>query len=179
MMSLQDHQFELSRRVHHHHLHEETVELGLGQLIGALLLHGILRGNDSKQVAHGIGGAIDGGLPLLHHLEERCLSLGWGTVDLVDKHKVGKDRTFVEHKLGILLVEDGGAQHIAGHEVGCELEPAEPCVDEPGHHFGQQGLGHSRNALEEHMSVGHHSSEQQVDRIGLSHHHRTDFLSHE
>ena len=85
----------------------------------------------------------------------------------------------MEHKLGILLVEDGGAQHIAGHEVGCELEPAEPCVDEPGHHFGQQGLGHSRNALEEHMSVGHHSSEQQVDRIGLSHHHRTDFLSHE
>ena len=66
------------------YLHHESVELGLGQLVGALLLDGVLCGDDGVDGSHLASRAVDADLPFLHDLEQRSLSLGRRTVDLID-----------------------------------------------------------------------------------------------
>ena len=83
----------------HRNLHQETVQLGLGQLVGTLLLYRVLRGDDGKHGAHRVGNAVDGNLALLHHLEQRGLGLGRRTVYLIGQHHVGEYRPGVEVKV--------------------------------------------------------------------------------
>ena len=129
MMTLQDGDLLLNGGIAHGDFHHETVGLGLGQLVRALLFHRVLRGQDGVELAHGVSHAVDGHLPFLHHLEEGGLRLGRGAVHLVDEHDVGKDRAGMEVEVGGLHVEHVGAKHVAGHEVGRELHAAELCIN--------------------------------------------------
>ena len=63
-----------------------------GSDVGALLLDGVLRGEDEERRRAAGSLAADGGLPLLHRLEHRALGLGAGAVDLVEQHEVGVHR---------------------------------------------------------------------------------------
>ena len=135
-------------------------ELRLGQLVGAFLLHGVLRGQHDVRLAHGIGRAVHGGLPLLHHLEQGRLRLGRSAVDFVHQHDVGKHRPAVELELAALHVKHRRAQHITRHEVRGELDTAEVRIDETRRQFGKQRLGHARHTFEQHMSVSQDSRKQ-------------------
>ena len=177
LMALQDEHLIVERGIAYHYLHHETVYLRLGQLVGAFLLHGVLRGDDREEGTHGMGDAVDGGLALLHHLKEGGLCLGRCAVYLVDEHEVGEDRSGVEVELRRLHVEHRGAEHIARHEVGGELQAAEAGVDEPREEAGQQGLGHTGHTLEQHMAVGQDGGEEHVDSAVLPHYHLVDRLS--
>ena len=64
-------------------------------------------------------------LLLLHRLEQRSLRLRRGAVDLVGEEEVGEDRARQERELGAALVEDRGARHVGGHQVGRELDARE------------------------------------------------------
>ena len=61
----------------------EAIELRFGQLVGALLLERVLRGEDKKWVGEGISGFANRDLAFLHRLEERALDLGRGAIDFV------------------------------------------------------------------------------------------------
>ena len=80
------------RRVVEDVLEHEAVHLRLGQRVGALLLDGVLGGEDEERVGQRVALAADRGLPLLHRLEHRRLGLGAGAVDLVEQHEVGVHR---------------------------------------------------------------------------------------
>ena len=68
-MSLQDDLLLVECGIPHHDLEHEAVELCLGQLVGALLLHWVLCGDDRVRFCHVVGDAVDAHLALLHHLE--------------------------------------------------------------------------------------------------------------
>ena len=109
------------RRESHRYLHQETVELGLRQAVGALLLYRVLGGDDGIYVVHLVCVAVDGGLPFLHHLEEGSLRLCRRTVYLVGKHDVGEHRTGMEIEFRRLHAEYRCAEHVARHQVRREL----------------------------------------------------------
>ena len=69
----------------------EPVELGLRQSERALVLDGVLGGDDQERVGHRVGDAVDRRLPLLHALQERGLGLGRGSVDLVGEDDLAED----------------------------------------------------------------------------------------
>ena len=56
--------------------HQEPVELGLGQRVGALVLDRVGGREHVEGVGQREGLALDGDLPLLHRLEQRGLGLG-------------------------------------------------------------------------------------------------------
>ena len=58
----------LAARIADEHFHDEAVELGFRQRIGALVVDGILGGQSHERRRKLEGFAIDGHLPLLHHL---------------------------------------------------------------------------------------------------------------
>src|SRR5690606_5620205 len=70
-------------------LHEETVELGLRQPVGAGLLHRVLGGDDEEGAPDVVRDAVEGHPPFLHDLQQRGLRLGRGPVDLVGEDDGG------------------------------------------------------------------------------------------
>ena len=160
--------FLVERGIAHGNLHQESVGLCFRQLIGALLFHGILRGDNGIDIPHAVGRAVDGHLPFLHHLKQGSLCLGGSAVDFVDQNDVGEHGALMEVERLCLHIEHRGTKHVARHEVGCELDAAEARVDEAGDEAGQQRLCHAGHTLYQHMAVGKDGGEHEVDGLGLS-----------
>ena len=78
-------------------LHQEAVELRLGQRISALGLDRVLGRHHDERQRDLVGRSADRHLLLLHHLEQRRLHLGRGAVDLVGEQEVAQHRA----KLGV------------------------------------------------------------------------------
>ena len=80
-------------------LHEEAVQLGLGQRVGTGLLDGVLGRDDHEGLGGGAAHAVDRHLGLFHDLQKRGLGLGRGTVDLVGQDDLREDGAGVEDPL--------------------------------------------------------------------------------
>ena len=79
-----------------HHVEHETVELRLGQRIGAFHLDRVLRGQHEERLRQRIAHARRRDLMFLHRLEQRGLRLGRRAVDFVGQNHVGEDRSVHE-----------------------------------------------------------------------------------
>ena len=147
-------------RVGEHLLHEEAVHLGLGQDVGALLLDGVLGGQDHEGMRQRVDDSADGGLALLHGLEHGRLGLGAGAVDLVEQDDVGVDRPQLGGHLTGGGVEDLGAHDVVGHEVRRALDATEGAGDGGGQRLGGGGLGQAGHGLQQDVATGHQRGDQ-------------------
>ena len=120
--------------------------------------------------------SVDSHLSFFHHLEEGCLCFCRSTVHLIHQYDISKDRSWVEVELTTLHIEYRCSQHIARHQVGCELHTTELGIHQLGHQTGQQCFGHARHTFYEHMTIGKDCRKQQVNRLLLSYHHLGDTL---
>ena len=160
------------RRVADPELEHEAVELRLGEGIGALLLDGVLGGEDEERLGQRIGPPARGHLVLLHGLEQRRLGLGRSAVDLVGQHDVGEDGSLHEAEgpapRGGVVFEDVGAGDVAGHEVGSELDPAEREVERLGHRLHHERLGQPRHADQQRVPACQQGGEDPLDHFVLT-----------
>ena len=121
-------------------LHEEAVQLGLGQRVGAGLLDGVLGRDDHEGLGRGAAHAVDRHLGFFHDLQERGLGLGRGAVDLVGQDDLREDGAGVEDPLARLLVEHVDARDVRGQQVGGELDTRVRAVDGGADRAGQGRL---------------------------------------
>ena len=115
----------LAAGIGHQNLHQEAVELGFGQRIGAFHLDRVLGGHHQKRAVELMGRRAAGDGPLLHRFEQRRLRLGRGAVDLVGQHQVGEDRARLETQAfaaALVGLHDHAADDVGGHQVGRELD---------------------------------------------------------
>ena len=77
-------------------LHQEAVELGLGQRIGAFLLQRVLGREHVERNRQVVTRAGDRDVTLLHRLQQRRLGARAGAVDLVGHQQLCEDRPFQE-----------------------------------------------------------------------------------
>ena len=77
-------------------LQQETVELGLGEGIGAFLLERVLRREHMKRRRQIMADAGHGDVMLLHGLQKRRLGARAGAVDLVGHQELGEYRPLHE-----------------------------------------------------------------------------------
>ena len=134
-------------------LHEETVDLSLGEGIGAFLLDGVLCGHNEEGTVEGERVVADGDLALLHGLEQCGLHLCRGAVDFIGQDEVGEDGTLLDLELLVAGGVDHGADDVGGEKVGGELYAGVFCVDKLGKSLDCQGFGQTRNAFEENVAV--------------------------
>lgn len=149
-------------------LHQEAIELGFGQLIRALVFDGILGGRNDERIGQRTRGAIDGDLTFLHGLQQCCLCLRRGPVDLVGEQQVGEYRASAELERRGACVVDQGAGDVARHEVGGELYTLEvegQCGRECAH---QKGFGDTGHTLQEHVAAAQQCDNQAADHRVLS-----------
>ena len=146
----------------------EAVELGLGQRERALVLDGVLRGDDEERLGHRVGRAVDRDLPLLHALEQRGLRLRRGAVDLVGEDDLGHDGPRAELELLGLLVVDREAGDVGGQQVGRELDAPEAAAEAAGERLGQDGLAGAGDVLDQQVALAQQRDERQADLVMLA-----------
>jgi hypothetical protein len=124
--------------------HREPVELRLRQGVRAVELDGVLGGDDQERRGQGMGRSLDRGLPLAHGFEQAGLRARRSAVDLVREEDVREDRARLEGEGPVARAVDGGAQDVAGQEIGRELDALELRVEGAREGLGQRGLAHPR-----------------------------------
>lgn len=156
------------RRIAHHELEHESVDLRLGQRIGSFLLDRILRCQYEERFRQRIGFAADGDLSLLHGFEQRRLHLRRRAIDLVGKNDVGEDRPLLHHEIAATWAVDHRAHQVGGQQVGRKLNALKGGVQSAGQTRNRGGLGQSRNAFDQNVSVGEKPKQQSVHKVVLA-----------
>ena len=81
---------------------------------------------------------------------------------------------FFVFELLALRVEDGSAQHVRRHQVRCELDAGELCVDGAGEQLCRERFGHAGHAFYENVAVGEQARDEQVCHLVLAYDHFAD-----
>ena len=178
-LGLEDRLLRVRRRVPEAHSQHEAVELRLGQWIGALVLDRVLGGDDHEGRRHAVGDVVHGGLTLLHALQKAGLGLGGGPVDLVGEHDVGEHRPCAELEPGAVLVEHTDARHVAGQQVGSELDAREAAPDGARERLGQERLADAGVVLHDHVPAGEQRDHARLDDVLLAEDDGGDVARHE
>ena len=100
--------------------------------------------------------------PLAHGLEERGLGLRRRAVDLVGQQQLGEDRAWAEDHLGVALVVQRRADHVAGQQVGGELDAREVEAEHLGERPGDERLAEAGQVLEQDVAAGQDADEDQL-----------------
>ena len=115
-----------------------------------------------------MGHAVDSNLTLLHRLQERSLGLRCGAVDLVGEDELGDDGTGPVFEAAGLLVEDVDPGHVAGEEIGSELDALEGAADRTRNRFGQDRLADPGDVLDEDVTATEQCDEHEEHLMPLA-----------
>ena len=156
--------------------------MGLRQVVGALLLDRVLRGDDEEGRRQRDSLLAHGDVSFLHGLEQGGLGFRRRAVDLIGQQHVGEDRPLHEAEaaqpgVGIFL-QDVGAGDVRGHQVGCELDPLETDIQDPGDRADDQRLGQPGYSHQQAMTTGEDRRQHLVDQRILPNDHLVQFLLH-
>jgi hypothetical protein len=114
-----------------------------------------------------VGHGVHGDLALCHHLQQRGLRLRRAAVDLVGDDDVGEDRARVELELLAALVVDRHPGHVAGQQVGRELDAPPGRADAVGQAAGERRLAQPGHVLDEQVPLGEQGDHGQRIASGL------------
>ena len=135
---------------------EESVQLRLGQRIGALHLERVLRGQHEERPWQRTCRFADADRLLLHRFEQRRLGLRRSAVDLIGQDDVCEDRPRLEAQRPAaveVFTDDGRANNVGGHQVGRELDAAEVQRQHVAECANQQRLTETRHTLEQYVAA--------------------------
>ena len=130
-------------------LHQEAVELRLGQRIGAFLLQRILRRQHVEGLRQVVPLAGDRDMVLLHRLQQRRLRARAGPVDLVGHQQLREDRTLHETEAAppsARFLQHLGAEDVGRHQIGRELHAPGVEAEHGAERLDELGLGEARHA---------------------------------
>ena len=150
------------------HLQHETVDLCLGQRVGALLLDGVLRRHHQERLVELVGRLTYGHLSFLHSLQQCALHLRRCTVNLIRQDEVREDRSFLHHEVLVLLAVNQRTDQVGRQQVRRKLYPAESCVYRLCKTCDSKGLGQSRHTLEQYVTVAQQSNHHALHHVFLS-----------
>ena len=156
----------------------ETVQLGVGQQLGAGGPGRVLGGDDQEGVGDGVGYAVHRHSALLHGLQKGGLGAAGGAVELIGQEQVAKQRAgLVLHLPGGLVVE-GEAGEVGGHHIGGKLHPAAAQSQGLGEGGGNGGLAHAGDILQQDVATGQDGDENLDHDLVLAHHGLFHFVDH-
>ena len=149
-------------------MHQKTIQLGLGQGIGPLVLDGVLGGHDQEGLGQRVGAGAHGDLVLAHGLQQGRLDLGRGPVDLVGQDQIVEQGAGLELEAAGLRAVDVGPGQVTGEQVRGELDALKVALDAPGQLLDRGGLGQPGCALDQQVAVRQQGDEQALDELALA-----------
>jgi hypothetical protein len=105
----------------HAHAQHETVELRIGQWIGAGEIHRVLRRDDEERRRKPMRDAVDGDLFLGHRFEQCALRLRHRAVDFIGEQQLREQRTRMKFEARRFALVDADADDVRRQQIGSEL----------------------------------------------------------
>ncbi len=149
-------------------LHQEAVELGFRQRIGAFLFQRVLGCQHMERCGKVIALACHRHMIFLHGLQKCRLGARRGAVDFVSHQKLRKNRPLEIAEgaapIGVLL-HDFRADNVGRHQVGRELDALAGKAKHGAKRFNQLGLGKARHADQKRMATGKHGNKRALNHL--------------
>ena len=151
---------------------QESVELRLGQGIGAFEFDRILRREHEERPLDVVVVSAHRHREFLHGLEQRRLGLRRRAIDLVSEQDIREDRAGDECPGPMarrdVLLDDVRAGDVGGHQVGRELDAIERQAERVGERAHEQRLGGSGHARDQAVAADEQRQQQVLDDFLLA-----------
>ncbi len=144
-------------------LHQEAVELRLGQGICAFLLDRVLGREHVEGARNVVPIAGNRHVVLLHRLQQRGLGARARAVDFVGHQQLTEDRAGDEAEAAFAagtLVQHFAAQDVGRHEIRGELDAAGVEPEHDAHGLDQLGLGEAGKPDQQRVAATEHGDER-------------------
>ena len=167
--------------VAHVDLHEEAIELRLGERISPLLLERVLRRQHLEGPRQGMIASGDRDAAFLHGLEEGRLGARTGAVDLVRHQELAEHRPLDEAEgaaSALVLLQHLRAQNVRRHEVGRALDALHVEPEHDAERLDEARLGEARHADEEGMPSRQECDKGLIDDLLLAENDLAQALAH-
>ena len=120
--------------------------------------------------------AVHRDLELLHDLQKRGLGFGGRAVDFVGQHDLAHDRAGVKFHVSRFEIDHRKARHVAGNDVGRELNAVKAAIQRFGKAGNHRGFAGAGNVLDQHVAFAQHGDQRQLNRFFLADDHTPDIL---
>ncbi len=127
------------------------------------MLDGILRGDDEKWLRKRESFAIDGDLRFVHGFEKRGLRARRGAVDFVGEDHVRENRAGAKFKFTRLGIVDADAQHVAGEQVGSELDALKAAMKRFCERLCESGFADAGDVFDEQVTAREQGDQRKLD----------------
>ena len=104
-------------------------------------------------------------LGVIHSLQERTLRLGRGSIHLIGKNNIGKQRPRLKFKRTGILVVDGHTKDVVGKKIAGKLDAFKRAIQRAGETLCERSLANSRHILNEKMAVGKKANDAQFNSL--------------
>jgi hypothetical protein len=136
------------------------------------LLQRILRGQHEERGRQRMHRAAGADLPFLHRFQHGRLRFGRRSINLVGQNHVGEQRAGQELVFACpgfqVLLNHFRAGHVAGHQVGRELDALERKMQGLGQRIHQQRFGQARHSFQQRMSASKDRNQGLLDHLFLA-----------
>ena len=156
-------------------LHQEAIELRLGQRIGAFEVDGVLRRKHGEPTGQRTSCAVTRDLALFHALEQRGLGARRHAVDFVDEKQVSEHGTGVKGERVGTGTKNRGAEDVGGHQVGSGLHALKAEPEQTAERLHHQRLGDAGNALKQRVALAQDGNQHLFDGLRLPGDHAAQF----
>src|ERR1700687_468459 len=164
----QDFALRFVRGVAHADAHEEAIELRFRERVSTVVLDGILRGDDEKRLGQRERFAVHGHLRFVHGFQQRGLRARGGAVDFVGEYDIGKNGAGAKFKFAGLGIVDADAEHVAGQQVGSELDALAGTMKRFRESLREGGLADAGNVFDEQVAAGEQGDQRELDGFFLA-----------
>ena len=133
--------------------HQKAVQLRFRQGLRAHTAQRVLGGNDQMRAGQGIGLALYSDVAFFHCLQQSCLCLAGGAVDLVREEQVTEKCSRLEHECSGIFFIDRKACQVGGQHVRRKLYPTAVQPQSLGKRHGKGGFPDTGHVLHQHVSA--------------------------
>ena len=133
-----------------------------------LLFDGVLSGDHHERLGKFDSLASDGGGAFGHGLQHGGLGFRIGSVDFVEQHEIGVDRSDLRGEALGGEIEHLGSHKVRRHEVRRALHAFERTGDGGGQRLCGCRLRQAGHRFYENMAAGHQGGDQGFSQIGLA-----------
>ena len=133
-----------------------------------MVLDGVLRGQHHKRIRQRVGVVVDGNLRFVHRFEQGRLRFRRGAVDFVGHNDVREHRPGLELEILSHVVEHADADHVAGKQIGSELNSLERAVEGARNGMRQGGFAHARHVFQQEMPAREQRHQRHLNHFFLA-----------
>src|SRR5215813_339160 len=138
------------------------------------MLNGVLRSQHNERFGKLVCFLFDGYVTFGHPFEQCGLRFWRRAVDLIGEDHVGEDRSRLERKQTLLLIEYFETQNVRGQKVRSKLDALKRAIEAPRERVSKRGLPDSGHIFDQQVSAGQKSHQRQLYDLAFAANNRLD-----